>query len=148
MVNGDILDFSTENNKAIVIRIDLKPVLVIDLGGIANLDKDIIINRCIEIGHAIGNQHWPAVVKGTKVYVPLTVDRKVMLSVMDTHSIEGITYSFQEGQEIIPYLLPQEIRRLFGATGTDSNTHTHAHHVHDHDHDHDHSHDGNHSHTH
>jgi urease accessory protein len=57
------------------------------------------------------------VVKDSKVYVPLTVDSKVMMSVMNTHNFEEISYSFQPGHEVIPYLAPHEIRRLFGSTG-------------------------------
>lgn len=112
--NGDILEYDTTKNKAVVIRIELKPVLIISLEKIAGQKPEEIIRRSIELGHAIGNQHWPAIVKGTKVYVPLTVDKKVMLSVMDTHHFEDITYEFQPGQEIIPFLAPHEIRKLFG----------------------------------
>ncbi|MDE6792933.1 MAG: urease accessory protein UreE, partial [Muribaculaceae bacterium] len=83
-----------------------------------------------ELGHAIGNQHWPAVVKGTKVYVPLTVDKKVMLSVMETHHIEGIKFEFEKGLEVLPYLAPHEIRRLFGGAGHESHSHDHHHHHH------------------
>ncbi|MBL9122911.1 MAG: hypothetical protein JNG90_04715, partial [Planctomycetaceae bacterium] len=74
-------------------------------------------------GHALGNQHWPAVVKETAVYVPLTVDRKVMASVMKTHAFAGITYEFIAGSEVIPYLTPHEARRLFG--GADATPHSH-----------------------
>ena len=114
IIDGDVIYFSPEENKAVVLRIDLSPVLVIDMGALAQKDPETMIRISVELGHAIGNQHWPAVVKGTKVYVPLTVDKKVMLSVMETHHIEGITYEFQKGLEIIPYLAPHEIRRLFG----------------------------------
>ena len=86
-----------------------------------------MIRTAVEFGHAVGNQHWPAVVKGMQVYIPLTVDRKVMQSVMRTHHLEGVDYSFQPGSEVIPYLAPHEIRRLFGGTGPDSATHRHEH---------------------
>ncbi|MCD8340306.1 MAG: hypothetical protein LUC43_08965, partial [Burkholderiales bacterium] len=93
------------------------------------------------------------VVKGTKIYIPLTVDKKVMLSVLETHHIEGITYEFQNGTEVIPYLAPHEIRRLFGGASQESHSHEHGHdsaawhgHVHaggcEHDHDHGHHHHG------
>ena len=62
-----------------------------------------------ELGHALGNQHWPAVVKGTRVFVPLTVDRKVMSSVMKTHALPGIRYDFMPGAEVIPYMAPHEV---------------------------------------
>ncbi len=119
VVDGDVIDYNPETGKAAVLKIELSPVLVIDMGALADKDHGTI-RRAVELGHAIGNQHWPAVVKGTKVYVPLTVDRKVMLSVMETHNLEGITYEFQKGMEIIPYLAPHEIRRLFGGAGHDS----------------------------
>ena len=138
IVDGDIVEYDPAANKAIVLKIELSPVLVVDLGGIADKKPEEIIRISLELGHAIGNQHWPAVVKGTKVFVPLTVDKKVMLSVMETHHIEGITYDFQKGVEVIPYLAPHEIRRLFGGAGHESHSHehTHGHIVHAHEHDH------------
>ncbi|MDE7438714.1 MAG: urease accessory protein UreE [Muribaculaceae bacterium] len=128
IVDGDVIDFDPETNKAVVLKIELNPVLVIDLDALAQKDHETIIRRSVELGHAIGNQHWPAVVKGTKVYVPLTVDKKVMMSVMETHHLEGITFDFQTGLDIIPYLAPHEIRRLFGGASHESHAHSEPHH--------------------
>jgi urease accessory protein len=58
------------------------------------------------------------------VFVPLTVDHKVMASVMKTHRFEGIRYEFVPGEEIVPYLAPHESRRLFG--GAEGPIHTHT----------------------
>lgn len=128
VVDGDVIEFDPETKKAAVLKIELNPVLVIDLGSLADQTPETIIRRSVELGHAIGNQHWPAVVKGTKVYVPLTVDKKVMLSVMETHHLEGVEFEFQKGLEIIPYLAPHEIRRLFGGAGHESHAHGDGHH--------------------
>lgn len=125
VVDGDVIAYDPDAGKAVILRVELSPVLVIDMSALKNEDTDTMIRRSVELGHAIGNQHWPAVVKGTKVYVPLTVDKKVMLSVMETHHLEGITYEFQKGLEIIPYLAPHEIRRLFGGAGHESHAHVH-----------------------
>lgn len=130
VVDGDVIEFDPETKKAAVLKIELNPVLVIDLGSLADQTPETIIRRSVELGHAIGNQHWPAVVKGTKVYVPLTVDKKVMLSVMETHHLEGVEFEFQKGLEIIPYLAPHEIRRLFGGAGHESHAHGDGHHHH------------------
>lgn len=136
IVDGDVIDFDPKTNKAVVLKIELSPVLVIDLINLIGTKPEDIIRISVELGHAIGNQHWPAVVKGTKVFVPLTVDKKVMMSVMETHHIEGIKYEFQKGVEIIPYLAPHEIRRLFGGAGHESHSHEHDHghivHLHEH----------------
>lgn len=123
IIGGDVIYYSPKENKAVILRIDLSPVLVINMEALTRKDPENMIRISVELGHAIGNQHWPAVVKGMKVYVPLTVDKKVMLSVMETHHIEGITYEFQKGMEIIPYLAPHEIRRLFGGAGQESHSH-------------------------
>ncbi|MBD5607696.1 MAG: urease accessory protein UreE [Desulfovibrio sp.] len=131
VVDGDIVYYDPEKGEAAALRLELNPVLALDLSALAGDDPENIIRRSLELGHAIGNQHWPAVVKGTKIYVPLTVDKQVMLSVMDTHHLEGITYEFQPGREVIPYMAPHEIRRLFGGASHGSHAHTHPH---DHDH--------------
>lgn len=125
VVDGDIVAFDPEKGNAAVLRLDLSNVLVIDLSGLVNKNPLDIIRISVELGHALGNQHWPAVVKESKVYVPLTVDKKVMLSVMETHNIDGISYEFQPGTDVIPYLAPHEIRRLFGGASHESHSHVH-----------------------
>lgn len=128
IVDGDIVSWDPEAKKAVVLRLNLSEVLVIDLGKLEGKTPEEIIRISVELGHAIGNQHWPAVVKGTKVYVPLTVDKKVMLSVLETHHIEDIEFNFHPGLETIPFLAPAEIRRLFGGAGQESHSHEHHHH--------------------
>lgn len=131
VVDGDIVFLDEVAGKMAVLKLDLSPVLVLDLSALRDQGAENIIRRSLELGHAIGNQHWPAVVKGTKIYVPLTVDKKVMLSVMDTHHLEGVSYEFQEGREVIPYMAPHEIRRLFGGVQHENHHHEHVHpHVH------------------
>ena len=98
--------------------------MIVHLDELMRLAPEAAMRTCIELGHAMGNQHWPALVKDTAVYVPLTVDRKVMASVMSTHHFEGIRYEFVSGRDIIPYLAPHESRRLFG--GAEGPVHSHT----------------------
>ena len=122
------------SRRAVVAKISLRDVMVIHLDELGALAPEIAMRTCVELGHALGNQHWPALVKGDQVYVPLTVDRKVMASVMNTHRFEGLRYEFVPGGEVVPYLAPHESRRLFG--GAEGPVHTHAHessHAHPHD---------------
>jgi urease accessory protein len=172
MRDGDVLLWDEAARRAVVARISLRDVMVIHLDGTAQGAPEIALRTCVELGHALGNQHWPALVKGSRVYVPLTVDRKVMSSVMNTHRFEGIRYEFVPGGEVVPYLAPHESRRLFGGAegpvhvhtheqyvGVDAETgqpygrpptaHAHSHaHGHGHGHTHDHSHSHDHSHPH
>lgn len=126
VVDGDIVFYDKEKKHIAVLKLELNPVLIIDMSSIASHSPEDIIRRSLELGHAIGNQHWPAVIKGTKIYVPLTVDKKVMLSVMDTHHLEDVSYEFQPGRNVIPYMAPHEIRRLFGGASHE-NHHGHHH---------------------
>lgn len=129
-LDGDVVGYDPEARRIVAVRIRLSDVLVIDLSGLERLEPRRIARAAVELGHALGNQHWPAVVRDDCVYVPLTVDRKVMLSVMRTHRLEHIAYSFRPGEEVIPYLAPHEVRRLFG--GAEAGSHAH-HHVHEHE---------------
>lgn len=122
--DGDILAFDAEAGTAIVARISMREVMIVYLDDLARSTPEIAMRTCVELGHAMGNQHWPAVVKGNRIYVPLTVDRKVMASVMDTHRFEGIRYEFVSGGEVVFYLAPHESRRLFG--GAEGPVHTHT----------------------
>lgn len=127
IADGDILEYAPGEGRIVAVRIRLSDVLVADLSALAAESPERMIRTAVEFGHAVGNQHWPAVVKGMQVYIPLTVDRKVMQSVMRTHRLEHIVFEFRPGSEIIPYLAPHEIRRLFGGTGPDSDVHHHHH---------------------
>ena len=123
--DGDILHYDEASSQMVVLRLSLSDIMVIDLGALTSMDPQTIIHTAVELGHAIGNQHWPAVVCGEKIFVPLTVDRKVMESVMHTHNIDHIAISFRPAEQIIPYLSPHEIRRLLGGTNASEEAHHH-----------------------
>jgi urease accessory protein len=123
--DGDVLLWDAQAHSAIVARIELRDVMVVHLDDLLRVAPDVAMRTCVELGHAMGNQHWPALAKGNLVYVPLTVDRKVMASVMDTHRFEGVRYEFVPGREVVPYLAPHESRRLFG--GAEGPVHAHTH---------------------
>ncbi|MDR6955740.1 urease accessory protein [Ancylobacter sp. 3268] len=157
--DGDVLHYDEAAKVIVVARIALKDVLVIELENIEKLSPLEILRTCFELGHGLGNQHWPAVIKGSTVYVPLSVDQKVMASVMRTHAYEHVKTYFAPGEEIAAKLDAREVRLLFaGADATPhhhhpghahdhSHGHDHGHHDHDHDHHHDHSHSHGHSHS-
>ncbi len=130
--DGDVLEYDAANGRMVIVSLRLNEVLAIDLEALTQAAPEEIIRTAVELGHAIGNQHWPAVVRDKRVYVPLTVDRKVMSSVMHTHGFEGIRWEFRPGSEVIPYLAPHEIRRLFGGATPEPHAHhhdtEHAHH--------------------
>ena len=137
--DGDILEYDCREGSIVAVHLELNDVMVADLSDLQSESIARAVRIAVELGHAIGNQHWPAVVKGLKVYIPLTVDRKVMHSVMQTHRLEGVTYEFRHGSEVIPYLAPHEIRRLFGGaerSSDDGGAHHRHSHIDEHRHEH------------
>ncbi len=143
--DGDILVWDGAARRAIVARIELNEVMVVEIEDDPSAAPETTARTLFELGHALGNQHWPAVVKGARIFVPLTVDRKVMASVMKTHAFPRIRYDFRPGVEVIPYMTPHEARRLFGGASAPSHAHGHGHsdgHAHDHASGADHAHDG------
>ncbi|SFV34356.1 urease accessory protein UreE [Hyphomicrobium facile] len=142
--DGDILLWNERDHEAIIARINLKEVMVIDLTAIMEQPTETALRTMFELGHALGNQHWPAVVKSSRVFVPLTVDRKVMASVMKTHALPGIRYEFMPGAEVIPYMAPHEARRLFGGATEASHSHGPDSHSHEHEVNHHDGHDDTH----
>ena len=58
------------------------------------------------------------------MYVPLTVDRKVMASVMRTHAFDGLTYEFVPVPRSSRTSRPHEARRLFGGADATRRTRT------------------------
>jgi urease accessory protein len=112
--DGDVLHWDQASRTAIVARVDLEEVLVIDLSALAARPVAEAMSQCVELGHALGNQHWPAVIKGLHAYVPLAIAREVMASVINTHGFTGISYSFAPGADVAGCLTPGEARRLFG----------------------------------
>lgn len=132
--DGDVLYYDEAAKHMVVARIALKDVLVIELEGLETLSAAEILRTCFELGHGLGNQHWPAVIKGTTVYVPLSVDQKVMASVMRTHAFDHVKTYFAPGAEIAAKLDAKETRILFA--GADATPHHHHTIGQPHDHDH------------
>lgn len=158
--DGDVLLWDETSRGAVLARIHLCDVMVVSLLDLAHRPAADAMETCVKLGHALGNQHWPAVIRDNAVYVPVSVAREVMEAVMDTHHLKDISYSFMDGDKAAAMLDPQEARRLFGGTEMPADGHTHGHthgpdgghghghHPDHHDRHHGHHHHGSHGHHH
>lgn len=120
--DNDILYFEPESERLVIAKVRYPEVMVLDFFGTNELSEEDLLKIGFQLGHALGNQHWPSIIKGKKVYVPLAVNRKVMLSAMHTHKFEHITIDFQSGEEVSRLLSTRELRLLFGGSGSHSHT--------------------------
>lgn len=117
--DGDVVHWDEDGRAAVVVRVSLGDVLVIDLSSLLEEPVETLLSRCVEVGHGLGNQHWPAVVKASQVYVPLMTTEKAIEAVLEAHRLEGVSWWFARGADVLPYLAPDEARLLFagGAAG-------------------------------
>jgi urease accessory protein len=125
LCDGDVLLWDEPTSTAVVVQLNLRDVMVIDLRELKQQPLDVLIKTSFELGHALGNQHWKAVTQHNEVYIPLTVETKMMDSVMRTHGFEHLPYAFVAGAQILPKLTTSEARLLFGGA-EETATHVHV----------------------
>lgn len=125
--DGDILLWDEGSRCAVAARIHLCEVMALSLDSLARRPAAELMESCVRLGHALGNQHWPAVIRDSTVYVPVSVDRAVMAAVVETHRFSGIGVSFVDGDAAAAMLNPEERRRLFGGADMPGHSHGHAH---------------------
>lgn len=120
--DGDVLYRDSERGRMIVVRLKAEEVLRITI--LPTASDGELIDVAVRLGHLLGNQHWPVKMDGRTVYVPVSVDKRVVETVLKTYDLPGIVYAFET--HAVGAILPLQ------ATG-------HAHdHVHPHSHPHGH----------
>ena len=93
--DGDVLYLNEPEERMIVARLKPEQVLMITVKP-AGSPADLL-RIALQLGHVLGNQHWPVKIEGMSVYVPVSVDRKVTETVLRTYNLEGIEYRFEQG---------------------------------------------------
>lgn len=149
LADGDVLLCDDAHAHAIIVKLILRDVMVIDLTELLTFSHEMMLKISFELGHALGNQHWKSIIHDSQVFIPLSVSHKVMESVIHTHHLTGIHYRFEKGDRILSCLTPSEARLLFGGA-EDLGAHVHVNHSQDlqrigHSHSHEH---GGHRHDH
>lgn len=105
--DGDVLYLSELEGRMIVARLKPEEVLIISVKPAASPAE--LLRVAVQLGHVLGNQHWPVKIEGTSVYVPVSVDKKVMETVLKTYDLPGIEYRFEQGSVgVISRAVPHE----------------------------------------
>jgi len=105
--DGDVLFLNEAEERMIVARLKPEEVLVITVKPAASPAD--LLRVAVQLGHVLGNQHWPVKIEGRSVYVPVSVDRKVMETVLKTYDLRGIEWRFEQGSVgAIARVIPHE----------------------------------------
>lgn len=92
--DGDVLCHDGDESRLVVVEVAPSEAMAIHPKP-APADGDSFA-RGVLLGHLLGNQHWPIKVDGSVVLTPVTVDRRVMETVLRTHGFPGLTWEFVE----------------------------------------------------
>ena len=90
--DGDVLTGEEGTDRLIVIEIAPSEAMALRMS--TEIPADQLFEFGVLLGHMLGNQHWPITVKDDVVYAPLSIDHKVMETVVRTHGFEGIEFEF------------------------------------------------------
>jgi urease accessory protein len=105
--DGDVLYLNEAEGRMIVAWLKPEEVLIITLKPAATPAE--LLRVAVQLGHVLGNQHWPVKIEGTSVYVPVSVDKQVMETVLKTYDLPGIEYRFEHGSiGVISRAVPHE----------------------------------------
>ena len=90
--DGDVLAGADGEDRLIVVEVAPSEAMALRMS--ETIPPDELFEFAIKLGHMLGNQHWPITVKNDVVYTPLTIDHKVMETVIRTHGFQGIEWEF------------------------------------------------------
>lgn len=82
--DGDLFAIDEDGGR-VLIHITLQEIMV--LTPHAHLHAEDRWQWAVRLGHVLGNQHWPVAVVEEQILTPVTVDRAVMETVLNTHHI-------------------------------------------------------------
>ncbi|BAZ46858.1 hypothetical protein NIES4102_38990 [Chondrocystis sp. NIES-4102] len=88
--SGDIF----QSDSGIFILIHLKPqqLLIIDLN---NISSNILPSKLVQLGHLLGNHHYPIAVENNKIYVQLITDARVLENQIKDLHISQLQISYE-----------------------------------------------------
>ena len=86
---GDL--FQTNSDKYVLIYLPPPELLVLDL---ASVDGSSPV-QLVQLGHILGNHHYPIMVQENKIYVELVTDKSVLEKLLDSIEIPQLKISYQ-----------------------------------------------------
>lgn len=88
--DGDVLRLDERQ----VVAVTVQPFAELAIRPTPSLEAHELFAVGVRLGHVLGNQHWLIRLEGGQVFVPVTVDRTVMETVMTTYGLDGLEWEF------------------------------------------------------
>lgn len=102
--DGDVM--AGEDDRRILVEVAPSEAMALRVN--ADIPPEEMFEFAVKLGHMLGNQHWPITIKDGVVLTPLTIDHKVMETVIKTHGFPEIEFEFVEVQPgDVPTAMPR-----------------------------------------
>lgn len=92
--DGDL--YQTDSQKLVLIRLQERELLVLDF---SQVDSKVAIVKLVELGHTLGNHHFPIVVKNSQIYVQLVTDKSSLEKLINSTQIPSLKYSYHQSDD-------------------------------------------------
>ncbi|WP_053070597.1 hypothetical protein [Halomonas sp. PR-M31] len=130
LADGDVLLLDDTARRMILVEVEGRQVMVCDINN--QEDATSTIELALELGHALGNQHWPIKAHGQRVYVPVIADISIMEAMMRARNLPGVQWHFTEAtpEMGLPATAPshEHVETEQGHEHTHDHGHAHHHH--------------------
>jgi urease accessory protein len=88
--SGDL--FKTDSAKTLLIHLQEQELLVLDL---SFLDKNITQVKLVQLGHTLGNHHYPIMMQDNKIYVQIVTNKKIVEKLIKELDIPNLQIKYQ-----------------------------------------------------
>ncbi|MGB5712804.1 MAG: urease accessory protein UreE [Waterburya sp.] len=88
--SGDL--FKTDSGKLILIQLQEKEVMVLDL---SSLENHISATKLVNLGHVLGNYHYPTMIHNQKIYIQLVTDKLILEKLIKDLNIPELQISYE-----------------------------------------------------
>ena len=92
--SGDL--FRTNSDKLLLVNLEEKELLVLDL---SSVDSNLAPAKLVQLGHTLGNHHYPIMMQGSKIYVQLVTDKLIVEKLINDLNIAGLQIKYQTQSE-------------------------------------------------
>lgn len=88
--SGDL--FKTDGDQLILINLQETELMVLDLSTIGH---QFSVDKLVNLGHALGNHHYPIMMQSGKIYVQLITDKSILEKLIKDLDVPGLQINYE-----------------------------------------------------
>ena len=90
LTSGDL--FKTNSGQLVLIQLQEQELMVLDL---STLEDNISATTLVNLGHILGNHHYPILIQDKKIYIQLTTDKLILEKLIKELNITNLHIKYE-----------------------------------------------------